>query len=335
MSNKVSFTFAVLVYNHSQYIIEHLESMKYLINTYGGEWDFNLVIADDGSTDDSLAIISYWLSKNTKLFKNVIIEGDGNNHGVGISYTNIWKHINDDYYKILAGDDVYSNYNLFLDSELLHKFNYVSGIPLSLIDGELNKSTSTIFNMLATDRIYRNKKFGERLKKISLMNSPSLLYSSKFVKNNNVFKFIRKFMVTEDYPMMAKLSEEYSDITFHQTKNVHIYYRRTSGSIYLVENKKFNEDKLKVFNYLLDKQQSVFSTFLLKNRIYCYSLKNSFLKKIINVNYYCYFFSVLLRLPLIIKDYLELSISINTHEKHFKLINKKSTQFMNEYKKTK
>lgn len=318
-----TFIFGVITYNHSQYILEHLESIKFLINRYGREHKFKLVLADDGSKDDTVKLVKSWLSMNSDLFVEAIIEADGYNRGTCANYTNLWKHIDSDLFKITAGDDVYSNINIFEAAELLKDEDFVSGIPLILEDGNLNLSKSTIFHMMATDAIYKNKSFIERMKYISVINTPSLFYNRKFLQNADLYSFIRKFKVTEDFPMMVRIAETYPTVRFIQTKNVYIYYRRTAGSVYIVRGNDFDKDKIQVFNHLLGMEKSFLGRVLLKNRIFCFS-KKSIQKKFLNFNYYIYLWFLLMNSNTIIRNYFQIKVDIRSHIEHYRWIRKEA-----------
>jgi len=61
-----SFAFLVLCHNQEDYIIEHLESIKYLSLKYGHNIDKDIIINDDFSNDSSPELIKTWLYKNKK-----------------------------------------------------------------------------------------------------------------------------------------------------------------------------------------------------------------------------------------------------------------------------
>lgn len=328
MSEEKKFIFAVITYNHGEYIVEHLESIKYLILKYGDGYQFKLVVADDGSKDNTIDIIKQWLSKNETLFFEVVIEADGVNRGTCINYTNLWKHINCELFKVTAGDDVYSFLNVIKEAEGLKENDFISGFPLLLIDGEIKKSKATIFHMIATDVIYKNRKFIERMKQISVINTPSLLYNSKFLKDRRLFDFIRSFKVTEDYPMMVKIAETYDDIKFKQADEVFVYYRRTAGSTYLVRGSDFDNDKLKVFNEMLSNENTLLGKFLLKNRIKCYLSDNLLYKKMFNFNYYLYLLRIVACSLILIKRYLKVRVDVDMHKAHYLYLRSESRKYL-------
>lgn len=328
---KKKFVFAILAYNHSQYIFDHLESIKYQIKKYGEGYTFKLVVGDDGSKDDTVDKIKYWLKQHYDLFSEVVFSGDGINRGTCINYTNMWEFIDSDYFKITAGDDVYSFENVINVASLLDESDYISGIPLLLIDEKLSFSKTLAFNIFATNKIYYTKSFRSRIVGINVMNTPSQYYSKKFL-NKKTKEFICKFKVTEDFPMVTKIAEDYQNVKYHQLNKVLIYYRRTNGSIYLSRSEEFNSDKEKVFNELLSQEKSKWGELLLKNRIWCYSQKKVYIKLIFNLNYYVYFFRVLSNLSSILKEYGKFNVKLENHQAYLNQIHLRTQNHEKIYK---
>lgn len=328
MIKEKKFIFGVITYNHSKYIVEHLESIKYLINKYGNNYSFKIVLADDGSMDNTVMRARSWLSENNNLFESMVILSDGVNRGTCLNYTNLWEHIDSPLFKITAGDDVYSFLNIIEEAENLEGNDFISGIPLMLINGRIKKSVSTIVHMLATDVIYRNKKFIDRMKQISVINTPSLLYNIRFIKNENLFKFIRKFKVVEDFPMHVKIAEDYKSVRFKQVDKVYIYYRRTGGSTYLVRGSEFEVDKLNVFRHMLLCEKSLLDRIMLKNRISCFLSESKVFRAIFNFNYYVYFIRFVFNFFEIIRIYKKLCINVKEHQLHYLFIKGESDKFL-------
>lgn len=324
---KKKFTFGVLTYNHELYIVEHLESIRFLIESFGADYDFCLVIADDCSRDNTIELVNRWLSVHGGLFHDVKILDYTVNNGTCFNYTRIWTHVEGELFKITAGDDVYSCVNIFEEAEQLGANDYFSGLPLLLIDGEIIKSPSTILHILASDVIYKDKPFMARLKNISSINTPNLFCNKKFFLNDELSTFINSYSVTEDFPMLVKTAELYGDVSFHQSSKVYVYYRRTSGSTYLVRGSDFDKDKLNIFNYMLSLEKSWFGRFLLKNRLYCYKRDDGILKKLLNLNYYVYLFRLMTRLVPTWKRYSESIPDVSSYKSHYEMVSKRASDF--------
>lgn len=325
---KNTFTFAILTFNHEAYILEHLESIRFLIESFGAPYNVSLILADDGSRDQTVTLAERWLLVHGKLFSSVKILGDGINRGTCANYTRIWPLIEGERFKITAGDDIYACANIFEENERLKHNDFFSGLPLLLIDGKIRDSRATIFNILASNIIYRNKKFISRLQGISSINTPSLFCNKKFLLDDELSDFIKDHSVTEDFPMLVKIAHTYENISFHQSNEIYVYYRRTSGSTYLVRGSDFDLDKLKVFNYMLLRETNWLKKLILKNRVYCYKLNNKTFKKLLNVGYYIYAFQTAMNALPIYKAYSKNPSNTATHQAHYDFITTSARQFL-------
>lgn len=325
------YTFVVLAYNHSDYILEHLESVKYLVENYGDGLAIDLIIADDSSRDNTVALARLWLEKNSNLFRRASVLSDDVNRGTCKNLTRALSHVATKYCKITAGDDVYSCENLFVEIEKIDSNHILSGLPLNLIDGKLGHSRFDLFNIFATNEIYAKHQYMTRLKRINFFNSPSVVYATPALLNSVVKDFIERFSVTEDYPLQIKMAEIYRPLKFHQVEKIFVYYRRTVNSTYIVKSAQFNRDKVNIFNYLIESERNVLSRFLLRNRLFCYGLGNGYLKRILNLNLYLYGFCVFLNLNSILKKFKKFDAQLKKHQNHYDLVALRAKSFLNEF----
>lgn len=90
---------AVPVYNHSKYVTTCLNSIR-----DNGWKRLELVIIDDGSTDDSYQIVSVWLEENAKAFEKVILEKQTNS-GITRTLNKLIKSSSGDFLVFVASDD--------------------------------------------------------------------------------------------------------------------------------------------------------------------------------------------------------------------------------------
>ena len=86
-------------YNHEKYIIESLESVKN--ETYP---HIELIVLDDGSSDDSYEIAVDWIKKNSNSFVNCIVKKQ-ENRGVCATMNILIGMVNGKYLTGLASDD--------------------------------------------------------------------------------------------------------------------------------------------------------------------------------------------------------------------------------------
>ena len=325
-----NFTFMVLSYNHEKYIIEHLESIKFLILNHGQDIIFQIIINDDCSTDKTVELIEKWFLINSKLFVEINKLYNIKNIGTCSSVLNMIDLIQFEYSKMTAGDDVYSYENLFESSLLLNEHEIVSGIPLYLRDSSLSLNNFELFNFLATNAIYKNKPLVERFKGLSFNNAPNMFYSSKVLKDTDVREFVSKFDVVEDFTLQVSVSQFFNNPSLYLDKKTFVYYRRTSGSIYLVVSSRFTKDINKVYSFLQSLKNSPFSKALISNRKYLFSMRSVVLRKALNLSIYWFYIQSIFKLKSIYKDYKKLDIVKSKHQKHYEFIKNMAKNFLKE-----
>lgn len=117
-----NFTFAMITYNQQDYVLEHLESIKFQVMNYGNGYEINFLLSDDASTDNTVNVVKEWLSINKHFFKNIKILVSEINIGIVGNMIRTLKNIETNEYKILAGDDLYFKNSIFdinIDSEFI------------------------------------------------------------------------------------------------------------------------------------------------------------------------------------------------------------------------
>ncbi|MDO8450270.1 MAG: glycosyltransferase family 2 protein [Rhodoferax sp.] len=315
-----NFTFVVLTYNHSNYILEHLESIKYLIDNYGNGIAVDIIVADDASRDDTVALTKFWVEKNSYLFRRITVLSDGTNRGTCKNLTLALENLATDYCKLTAGDDVYSYENLFFEAKKIYGNHILSGLPLNLINGTIVDTQFDLFNLFATNIIYKNSPYLVRLQRINFFNSPSIFYTASALLNKDIINFVNQYSVTEDYPLQIKMAEIYKPLKFVQVEKIFVYYRRTANSTYLVKNSQFNRDKVDIFNYLIKSESNIFGKLLLRNRLFCYNLGNRYLKKAFNLSFYLYGFGVLKNIIFILNKVKKFDKQLDKHQSHYDLM---------------
>jgi glycosyltransferase involved in cell wall biosynthesis len=94
-------TVAVITYNSSKFIKETLESVK--AQTYKA---IKLIVSDDCSTDNTLAIVEDFILKNKSRFVSTKIVTSDTNTGVTANYSRAFDACDTEWMKELGGDDI-------------------------------------------------------------------------------------------------------------------------------------------------------------------------------------------------------------------------------------
>lgn len=316
------FTFLVVAYNHEKFILEHLESIKYLVQKYGSCTDVSLIINDDCSVDATRDLIDQWLKVNSHLFFSVVKIYNDENKGTCASVVNMLSQLKTDCFKITAGDDVYSYENIFKYSELSEGVSILSGVPLHLYGDKIELNKLDFFNVIASSVIYGKQPLSDRFKFLSNSNAPNIFYNSKYVLDSSVLNFVKEYDVVEDWPIQVALSENYIDSQFQQVDKVFVYYRRTVGSTYIVARGRFYSDKIKMFDYLIENEVGFLTRLMLINRRWCFSIGRPFVNKFFNMAFYYYLILCLLNFRDIFRRTSSVELSIDKHVQHYSHIKK-------------
>lgn len=330
VENKRAFTFVVLSYNHKAYIIEHLESIKYQIVNYGREIKVHLVIADDGSNDTTVALARRWIDKNEELFYCIRIIDANQNRGTCINYTDTWREIHTDEFKITAADDIYAFESIFDIVAELTGFDAILSMPVLLINEKIVVSKFEIYQAVASQIVFPN--FQERIKKLSNINAPNFFFGRRVIDSKKIYDFIRSFEVTEDFPMHIKMGELLVPFMLKQIFKVGVYYRRTQYSTYIVKKDDFYRDKIKIFKYLMNTEMHLLNWFLLLNRLLCFKINNKLIRRLLNLNIYIYFYKSILNIRKIKKNISQVNIDLKRCQLHYNLIRDNSKLFINTLK---
>ena len=322
-----SFAFIILAYNHENFIIEHLESIKFLIQRYGRGIDVDLVVTDDFSRDRTCLLIDRWLLLNRRLFRNVNLLYNQKNSGTCRSLSNALDHVVADRCKITAGDDVYSSENIFEIAIDDDEFSMISGRVLYLRESQIVFDPVTSFYETATEVIYKHSKPLHRFKHFSITNAPNLIYAMACLKNHRVRNFLSQFDVVEDWPLQIAIAREFPQKKVKLIDKVLVYYRRTPGSTYIVANDRFLKDRKKIFSDFISKEDSFIEIIRMFSRKKALGHRGKIASKLWNLDTYFFILAGFVRLPLIIMRSRGIKINLTHHRSHYALIKENARLF--------
>lgn len=315
MQDKVrpSFAFLVVTYNHQDYILEHLESIKFLVQAHGEGLNIDLIVNDDCSKDNTRNLVDQWLQLNVVLFRHIKTIYNPQNLGTCASVNNMLSHVVADRCKITAGDDVYSFENIFELTQHTPDVAILSGRALHLFGDQLGVDRISDILTFATQVIYENDTLLHRFKHISYSNAPNILYATECLLHPNVRAYLVRFDVTEDWPLQVAIARQFPERRFKLIDKVLVYYRRTVGSTYIVANQRFVKDKIKIYDDLISNENLWLERLRLASRKFCFRVNGRFMKRIFNIDLYFYTVASMLSL----NKYLFLrKTSITNIEKH-------------------
>jgi len=323
-NKRPSFAFGLAAYNHQDYILEHLESIKYLVLTHGTNIDVDLIVNDDCSQDNTCNLVDQWLKLNTGLFRSVKTIYNPNNLGTCASVNNMLDHVIADRCKLSGGDDVYSFENIFELTQHNQSFSIISGRPLYLLDEELGIDKLSNGLATATQVIYAQDSLLHRFKHFSYNNAPNILYATDCLLHPNVRSCLKHYDVMEDWPLQVAIARQFPERQFELIDQVLVYYRRTAGSTYIVANERFVRDKIRMYDDLIRHETSWIEIVRLASRKFCFKANNRWLNKFLNLDLFYFSLSYLFRARTIFKKDSAVCIPIEKHRQHYAAIKSKA-----------
>ena len=270
----MDFSFGVITYNSSNYILETLESIKYQVKKYGKGKEIELVISDDGSTDRTVSLAEKWIAENGTYFENAEIITVTENTGTVQNYKRVFHKLKSSKFHIIAGDDLYTCNNIFKFSEYLNKYDIVTTIPIGL-----NENGEIFFNRNRVQRhIFRMRHNKFTCKKLcelemfgSFIHSPSTMFRKELL-TRDIEKFVDTFYLYEDDPKYYEFLESTNNIAFIMYPIV--IYRHLSKSVCHADNsggeikeKSFRADEINLCKYYISKTQNPLLKIYLRSKM--------------------------------------------------------------------
>jgi glycosyltransferase involved in cell wall biosynthesis len=229
-----SFSILVSCFNQADFVLECLESIK--SQSYK---NFQIVISDDSSTDNSVSLINNWLKNNEGLDSILITSPE--NTGVALNFQRGLSFCTGLWVKAIAADD-----KLLPDCLLTIVGDSINS------DVDLIYSKSRYFTVDATlfvspkyssINFYNKDELRNYFYFENFLNSPTLFYRrSKLVELGG---FVTKYRNMEDYPTALRMIQNNSNVKY--INKVTVLYRITNVSL-----SNFNAGGNRVNKHFLD-----------------------------------------------------------------------------------
>lgn len=224
----MNFTFGLLLYNQEQFVIETLESIKYQIINYGNGIDVSLIVNDDCSSDHSFELVQKWVSYNQSLFSKIKLNKMKKNLGTVAGQQFIIDNCDDEYFKLLACDDLISSDNIFKHCYSLNDNQIKSFMRLELFDGRL-RINETVLKTNFYQR-YCMKPL-KAMRKGCYFHTPSTIYKKSLYLISKCKELNSKFILFEDDPTWYQMIKENRDLSIDFCEDIIVLYRISNKSV--------------------------------------------------------------------------------------------------------
>jgi glycosyltransferase involved in cell wall biosynthesis len=243
----------VVTYNSSEFVIETLESAKAQIYD-----KVELIISDDGSSDNTVHVCKEWLSKNNDRFENTVLLASQSNRGIPSNCNRGIDASHGEWIKLIAGDDI-------LEDECIHSFIvFLSNHPEARvilskqrsffvkdqlksyvnIRPEIDKRNEFFYNSESTASI----QYEYLLYRKVLIAGPTYFIKKSLI--TEVGCFDEKYRLFEDYPLFINILEKGERLYFLDQVTINYRIRGDSVSTHNQVDKIYPDYYFEWYDYL-------------------------------------------------------------------------------------
>lgn len=227
-------TILIITYNSSEFIWETLESAKN--QDYK---NIELIISDDGSTDETIEVIKAWGDQNFKHFVNAKLVTTEINTGITANCNRGLREANGKWIKLIAGDDILADFCISENLHFISKNNFTPKLVISQVTTFTDSDSIDHSNVQPRSQkeIFRSDVTAERQHYL-LIRGTFILGSSAFYNRDVLTEmggFNEEFRSLEDYPTFLYFTKKGFKLFFLPKSTV--YYRRHQNAVGVLKQK--------------------------------------------------------------------------------------------------
>ncbi len=217
----------LITYNSSKYVLETLESVKNQV------WEnIELIISDDGSTDDTTVICSNWLEKNKERFHNVQLITVAKNTGIPSNCNRGLRAVKGQWIKTISGDDILLNHCISDNIHYARRFPEASFIVSDV--QEIDENSVTLRDKVINEGVIFIAGMTSAKKQLKAYTRwPVFLNVPTFFCRTEVIEKIgycdEDFWIYEDTTMVIRMMEQ--GVRMHYMQQPTVAYRVHRNSI--------------------------------------------------------------------------------------------------------
>ena len=218
----------LITYNSSKFIEETLESA--LNQTYQ---KIELIISDDGSTDDTVKICKKWLKNNNQRFVNSEIICVERNTGIPANCNRGLRCCEGEWIKLIAGDDILYPECITMNVDYICA-NKEAKVVQSLCNLYLKNFEGVPYDTQPSTKKYDffNLSTGSELYDYILKVAYNVFAPAIFIEKKileEIGGFDERFKLMEDYPLWLKLTKK--NVKINLLTEITVGYRISDNSV--------------------------------------------------------------------------------------------------------
>lgn len=306
LQTEIKVSVIILTYNHEKYIKKAIESVLMQKTTF----DYEVIIADDFSTDRTKEIIQDILTKNHESKVSIRYIRNEKNLGVMASWINAYSQVNGKYIAICEGDDFWT-----IDSKLQKQFEVLDSHPQFsicfhnvnveyvdineknyILNENIEKDIFTIDDLIGEEEIWFMATASLMIRHESLKSIPNWILKSKsgdipiimLAARNGHIKYLTDLMATyQKHSRGMSMTDHKNDAIF--LKNRIYMYKMLNLETKFQYNYRFKQILSGYYYLMLDSKQ----------------LQNKYISQfIVALKYFYYSYPKIKNIKVVIKNYI-------------------------------
>ncbi len=250
MEDKSLVSICVISFNSAEFVLETLESAKAQSHHH-----IELIISDDGSKDDTVAVCQKWLQENKNFFHRTELITTDKNTGIPANCNRALRAAKGELIKLIAADDILLK-NCIADNIKYIRTNpgtellFSAMQPFLVENGEKKflepVKLSQSFLDLNPDEQFIEIIFGKMAG-----ITPTLFIKKKLFEKLDYFD--EEFKLAEDYPFWLKCTaNQYRFVSMDKLTVLYRYHTNNTG-VAKVINGTLYKDRIKIFKQYLNR----------------------------------------------------------------------------------
>ncbi|SRR5690554_4838373 len=247
----------LITYNSARYVLETLESVK------NQTWEnLELIVTDDGSTDDTAEICSNWLVENQERFHKVQLIRVAKNTGIPANCNRGMRAVSGQWLKTLSGDDILLNNCISDNLQYARRFPDASFIVSDV--KEIDDDSALIRDEVVNEGVIFIDGMSSVKKQLKAYTRwPVFLNVPTFFCRTEVMEKVgycdEDFKIYEDTTMVIRMMEQ--GVRMHYMQRPTVAYRIHRNSISRSEkvNDRREKEAFRVFSKYRVKHLNIFN----------------------------------------------------------------------------
>lgn len=231
----IDISFVVCCYQQQDMILMALESIKYQIEHFRNSERIQLIVADDGSTDNTQCYIRKWVNENQQLFDEVDLLLSEINRGTCKNTAKAYRRIKGTHVCSLAGDDMLMNTNIIQKVMRVGENEIVYCPPVRFKNNSLVEDKKQYYTYIWAKN-YTAEKITQMIKHSCPIINGSLL-GKNFYINEEILSFSENYRLLDDRTRFVKAFEVIKDFSYEFSSEPVLLYRLSEKQVTKRSNK--------------------------------------------------------------------------------------------------